>query len=118
MEEETPAQTRPRPTKKNSNQGLGLNLISAGGLKHFRDRLLSNGFEKDSDVDAYLSAFSNFDQELVSGKKRNIQNLNYMTATGDEAGITQQEESATDNDFEFKNILNTLGQKQTPNQQM
>ena len=34
-----------------------------------------------------------------------------MTATGDEAGITQQEESATDNDFEFKNILNTLGQK-------
>ena len=87
-----------------------MNLISSEVLRNFGDRLqLNNGFEKESDVDAYLSTFSNFDQEFISNKKRSIRNLNYMTATGDEAGITQQEESATDNNDDFQNLLSSIG---------
>jgi len=36
--------------------------------------------------------------------------LNYLTGTGDEGGgITNYDESATDNDFEFKSLLFGVG---------
>jgi hypothetical protein len=42
---------------------------------------------------------------------RKFRALNYNTATGDEGGITNQDESATDNDLEFMSILRGIGTK-------
>jgi len=102
--------TKFRSTRKNNSN---MNLIAGGDFKRFRDRLLSNGFDKESDVDAYLSNFSNFETELVHKRKVNTKNLNYQTCTGDENFFTIQEDSATtDNDFGFENnLLSIINQR-------
>ena len=54
---------------------------------------------------------STVEMELSSVHKlKNLKFLNYQTATCDEmGGITNYEESATDNDFDFKSVLRGLG---------
>ena len=48
---------------------------------------------------------------MLRTKSVMIKKLNYMTATGDEGGITNQDESCTDGDFDFKSILRGFGSK-------
>ena len=91
-----------------------MNMIAAGDFMKFRERLMSNGFDKESDVDAYLSNFSNFDTELIHKRKVNVKNLNYQTCTGEENNTVQEDSATTDNDFGFENnLLNIISQRQS-----
>lgn len=106
------------PTKTRIRKTSQMNLMAGGDFIKFRERLMSNGFDKESDLDAYLSNFSNIDAELVHKKrKKNIKNLNYQTCTADEF-ITNQEDSATtDNDFGLENNLLSILNKRQQNSQ-
>ena len=77
---------------------------------------MSQTFGLESDPDSQLSLqLSAYDQDFGTAHKfRAFRFLNYQTATGDEGGgITNYDESATDNDFEFKSFLRGVGYQPT-----
>jgi hypothetical protein len=86
-------------------------------LKGARERLLSNNFApmESDDRESLQLSMSNIENEIGSahrfGKMRMKGfNLDYLTG-GQESGgfITQVDESATDNDYEFKSIFMNIG---------
>lgn len=86
----------------------------AGGAhfpSHMERKMSGNHDFLQSDMES-LQLSVNFDQyEGNSSRIKKLRALNYNTATGDEGGITNQEESATDNDFEFMSLLRGIGNK-------
>ncbi len=87
-------------------------MLTKGNSYHnFRDRIMGQNFGAiESDLDSLqLSNYEN--QDLSSATKfRNFRFLNYQTGTGDEGGgINNYDESATDNDVEFKSFLFGIG---------